>query len=290
MKLIKSFFIAILIISATTCFADPEDDEFTELKLKILDPIVHNFKKGVGSPSERLRRAILAIEEDEGRQFTKNEICDMVRCGDFDDAVDDDSFNKCIAVVGQLGSAIDAGVYAEQYLKLWENKTANCGIYANLVLWAFEFNRVNTIAQGKESRFEMATLAITRPGTGQHVIVLVQGKSGAVFAIDPWIRKVIPFNKVIPSKNFTTKLSTGMRNIALPDSDRIILNFIYSQPYYDAYYVDAGTVWVIQIDRSKKMVEMLHMYDSNMEKFYNTLKNSGFPWWEKSYIEFFPSQ
>jgi hypothetical protein len=282
---IKLFCIALLVVSGTLCFAEQVDIEETELKSTIFTPIISHFAKengGNSSISERLSAAIVQMEVDRKNQFTRNDIDQLIKNGTFKNIVNDEKSIKCMDMIKE-GSNDDTPLdFTTRHLKVWNLKMATCRAYATFVLIAFEFNymiNINLHRNLDSYNFKDARIVSTIEPS-DHSIVLVEGKSGTMFVIDPWARKIIRLDS-----NFT-KLS-AMLSSKLSDDDNKKLNSLYSNPYYDAYYVDARTEWKVNNPGSDKITNLVFTCDTHMRDFYTALKGSFSPW-TKNYSDLFP--
>lgn len=266
MKLVKLILILVSIFGTSICFAT-QAEEIAELQNYVLTPIVENFSKGKGSPSEQLSKAIIAMEVTENRQFTRNHVIDLLNKGVFDAVIKDTPTMLCHNIT-------DTEDFVTKYLEAWKIAIASCGINTNFVLIALEFNQMNRIEQGKLPLFKIV-VKVSAIKPSDHTFVLVEGMSGTMYAVDAWMQKV-----VILSPEFT-KLS-HMKSPLLDFKDIKSLNILFSKPFYDAYYVNAATVWMIDTEKTKKTIDIVTKHNLDMEIFYNTLKHS-FPEWRLPY-------
>lgn len=177
----------------------------------------------------------------------------------------------------------------------WGYKVANCNFYSRMVMTAFAFNLRNHWVQRKQFLFKEAVMVVNKTGTGDHVFVLVEGNSGAMFVVDPWIRQVIQLEDVI-------KLSAFARHpLIVPYPDAKALNSLFSVSYqgtvyYDETYVNENTKWILRRNDSQAIERFVNTYydstskkdnELNMRDIYTYLRGY-FPGWQLEYEELFP--
>src|SRR5579863_3098928 len=289
MKPIKLFFIFVLAVSSTLCFAYTADEEEAELKSAIFTPIVVHFSKENGansSISERLSAAIIKIEVDNKTQFTRDNIVKLIKNGAFSDIANDEQSVKCMDRIKKAGDVDDPTAdFVIRHSDVWSLKMATCRAYAKLVLIAYEFSYLININKNLDLTsypFKDARIISTKKPY-DHSIVLVEGRSGAMFAIDPWAKKLIRLDLLDPA---FVKLS-AMKDSNISNDDNKTLNAIYSKPYYYAYYVAADTEWEVDHANSDRIVTLVFECNAHMRDFYNTLQKS-FPLWTVGYPKLFP--
>jgi hypothetical protein len=253
MEKIRLLFILILAFSSALCFADAKEEE-AELNVAILDPIINHFPED-SSYTRMKSKAILKYEKNKKIQFNKKEAYDYIkekeRSGELTSR---DSDYDCLwDTLDEIDSTNSDG-FAARWGTSWHMNVIQCSGYANLALITFYFNMMNYKIRGEQPMFNGAVFVGARGDTGNHVFILVEGVSGTIFAVDPWIRKVIRLDGFI-------KLSPLLSNpqgavYDLKDPYNGLLNHLFSEEgdngirYYDALYVNAGTKWFLGVKQS----------------------------------------
>lgn len=301
-NLVRLVLCLVLVFSASVCFAGvKEDAEELELNSEILNPINSNFgesaslsrllsikliemkkKRGEARDSDeedsRLDEAESAIESELGltrvsEMHKITDVCEKYAVSVFDPHIDN--------AVGSFAISLSLS---------WHKKIANCNTYTNLVMFAFEFNQMNNTLLGKDSRFEEAVIAETNVD-GNHILVLVQGKSGAMFVVDPWIQQVIKLKNVIKLSEVDHSRPTP------PYLSSFSLSSLFGQRYNDKVYyaeifVDRNTEWNLNLKSTKTIQDFAHINNSDMKSFYESLDGGKpsrkFPVWQLGYDKLVP--
>lgn len=301
-KLIKAFYILILILNATLCFAGADEEE-DRLNSVVLAPILKNYT--ISSSIEGLRHLyIKKAQIAKGRQFSADELDEFLKvlakkppfndyklkCAYEDmrgkwrrDLEHGDSDHENSSDDEYPASA--AEIFSENLRMSWNNKMANCGEYAYLVVIILEFNRMNIIRSKMHRFFEKVVLVHSVRGTGDHVFVLVKGVSGIIFAVDPWLRKV----KRLEGLNDIPSTLIKDEEIFLNKQENLMLNEqLFKDPYYDIFYVNKETQWFFDIQTSAAIENYAHTKANGMKELYNILLNYEYEFgWTKSYNKLF---
>jgi hypothetical protein len=293
MKFIKLFFIVMLILSACVCFAGPVE-EWLWLHDEILVPIQSNFNDS-SSSTKLISMELIRMQKEDGVIINEDNIKQMLSL-----AIENLKNKKKWDPKHFMGNIrnvcgvcnhgqTEAECAADILQTAWQNKISNCGEYADLVMIALEFNRMNYMKnEGKSFIFRNAVYVKAYTGTGDHELVLVEGISGAMFAVDPWIWKVEKLD------NFP-KLSE-IKYVNLNDSANQKLNSLFGElyngkKYYDVKYVNESTMWVLHRERSQDTQRYVSNYDPGMKVFYETPRSDGRPKfrsWTTKYDELVP--
>jgi hypothetical protein len=274
MKLVKIFFITTLVFLNAMCAAEATT---------ILAPIMSHFSEA-SSKAKLLSKRIIEQQKVKGKQFEKKDVDDFIAAlKEKEPDFFDDMFAQCMR---NVTGATYSETYAKAYKNAWNMKVANCGGYAFFVLIAFEFNKMNVLAQdGKKPIFKTARLVMAT-ANGDHALVLVEGNSGRVFAVDPWMGVV----KKLSTRFAGLDLSRIPidQSVDLNPEENQQLNLLFSEPFYDVEFVNKDTEWEIEGDKYKIIYEVAHKYDTNMESFYNTLRPNFQKQWIFEYAKLFP--
>jgi len=185
-----------------------------------------------------------------------------------------------------------ATTFAKSQLLAWQLKVSNCLEYSNLAMLAFEFNKMNNILLGKPLNFKEALFINTMNNTGDHIFVLIEGKSGTIFALDPWSRTVVELDPAFINLFSIKPDSDNM--IQIPETLNKKLNLLYKDTYYDVLHVREATKWYLDVGYSKKVQGFAHENNNDIKDFYNALRPVGdrpkFPQWILDYDELLPEQ
>src|SRR6185437_560192 len=282
MRLIKSFFIAVLVISTTACFATVEE-EAAELESAIYNPIVKKFPDKESSWSRFLSLGILEKENSAGKQFSFEEAGDAA-----EEIVNKPPLNnkvvKCvIKQASEYSGKTNGEMLRNMITTAWTNQLASCGNFAYMVLVAYAFNEMNNKVLSKPQYFTQAMIIKTTKGTGDHSFVLIKGKSGAIFIVDPWSQKlgVLDIFNKWPDQ-------TALLN----NKDELNKLFKYTfngeDYYYDILYVNPNTTtWEFDSISTNWVLEAVTTKNPHMKRLYDLLKIKNFPLWVNSYDELF---
>jgi hypothetical protein len=283
--------------SASVCFANALQEEL-ELNSEILVPIINNFNNSSSFTRlvsleliEMQRSNKIMVDPNKRDIQLYQKAAQQVRSNpSLRGAVEGVLSNCRVCLPGQTAG----GCFADAHQYYWTQKASSCAEYAELVMIAFEFNLMNYVALGKaqEWPFKEAVFVKTSPDTGDHGFVLVEGVSGAVFAIDPWIWRVVRlynFPKLSDIKGVFVNLADVDKTINLNQ----ILNSLFASPYkgkvlYDGWYVYKNTEWILDRYSFQKIQNYAHEYNPYMKIFYDTPKSDNLPKfrrWTKKYDE-----
>lgn len=279
-NLIKLLFICTLVLSYVVCYAG-EADELAELQTAILIPITKNFNED-SSLTKKMSKAIINQEIATKTHYKKEQIMavihGIIRGGLREEDVD--AYAREVSEVCEIEPTVNKLI--NKYVKSWVWKKSNCVNYANFVIVAFEFNQMNKqITRGEKLLFREARYVETYGNTGMHVFVLVEGVSGTIFAVDPWIHKIVPlpvFPKLSAIHEPIYELS-GAENAQL---SRLfgVMDKASGEVYYDVKYVNFDTKW--RINATKEPLCLVHKLSPEVQVFYNTFQGN-FPLWKHEY-------
>lgn len=285
MKLARLIFTVMMLFTSTVCFAGADEEE-KELNATILTPILEHFPE-TSSIRKVLSNKIIAQEIIAKKQFSEYE-AERISSKLMKNDPQLISMNaKCEAEGSDIDDENDS-VYEEvlnqELLSTWHKKSLNCGTYSALVLTIFEFNQRNQAIQRKHVAFKAARIILSLDSTGDHAFVLIEGISGTMFVVDPWIRKVIRL-----SPKFAHIIPLTYKVVNLNDVQNLEINSFFSKPYYDMIHVIDKTRWTIDNENSANIFDAIHTYNKPMKKLYNTLKPN-FPLWSLGYKDMFPQK
>jgi hypothetical protein len=167
--------------------------------------------------------------------------------------------------------------------------SANCAAQMRFTVMALKFNWMNKKRLNQPLMFKKMVVVQADPKTGDHLFVLVEGKDGTIFAVDPWFRKV---KKV----DGATKLSDiASDEMISPYPKPELLTNLFAEfddngkVYYDQIYVSEKTQWRLRWDITIGFETLANTYDpapkqahqvgdlnyiAHMEDIYNMLKNN----------------
>jgi hypothetical protein len=317
-KFVKLACVVAILLSTSICYAGKEEDaaaEEAQLNSEILAPITNHFSDS-DSYSRLYSLALIKLQQDKygkirdaTRKTITDEATEMVDtelskdceksklCSQFENRKNEMKYveNMCgkYYYVANEGS-MDA--FTSSLSLAWGHNIVTCNFYTRMVLTAFFFNQMNNLRQGKPWLFKKAEAVRTAPKTGEHVFVLIEGKSGAMFAVDPWIRKVVRLNGV-------TRLSKipyeAHEDYPYENSEELNILFAHLHKgiaYYDEKYVSQKTKWTIEVGLSDQINGFVHLQDNGpqrkgilrMRDLYMYLYPK-FPSWNLGYDELFPT-
>jgi len=326
-KLTKLICIVALLFSVPTCFAGEKEKaaELAALKSDILDPIidpitgnpptVDNPPAASSSYSRLLSLKMIEIQKARRKKITDKHDMELVE-KTAEEAIRADigaarfqEIQKGYAACSKFYEDIARGsqeAFARYLAEAWIYKNTPCYFYTYMTLTAFMFNHKNSLVpgNGKPWLFKQIVTVMTTPETGDHRLVLVEGKSGTVFVIDPWFPKIEELNGVTklseipyyPSNNAYYPNSEALNNL-FGDSDSGIT-------YFDEKYVNEKTKWVVlwqdvrlfdkwfnedfgtNVDISKSLKENKKI-TVHMEDIYNAFRYD-FPAWQADYKDLYP--
>jgi|GEM_PF-2530169 len=285
-KLVKLLFLVTLVFIANVGFATGDEalrnammvngeklapGEELELLNTLLSPITTNFTDK-SSLTKLLSNKIIESQINAKRAFTIDAIGELVEKVKADPEFNDENRKVIDDAISCTSGSSKSELFARKYIKNWQNSVANCRDYVDLVLIAFNFNMMNIKAQGKIPRFQGAVYIKTIGDTGDHGLVLVQGKSGYVFVVDPWLRKII--NLGPDFFEFLTDMDNEKLNV-LPDAYNLLLNRQLGtfdkdtkKTYYDVLYVGPKTKWTLDRVHTSLLYTIAHTRDDYMQAFY----------------------
>lgn len=275
-NVVRLFSIIIFILLIPTCLANAIEDEERELNLTLLRPIIDHFSES-NSYSKIMSNKILEHEIATKTQLNRAQVAILKKQILKEHPFTDDTLRCIHKTVHRIKGKTLSEEIAKSYLNVWLMKSVKCSDYAELVLIAFEFNRMNNIIIGRPLHFKTAVLIIANTDTGDHSFVLVEGNSGAVFAVDPWARRV---TRLYP--NFIKLSNIADKIYKLGDNDNYQLNLLFGQPYYDVRYVNYDTKWLLKEEHSQLIRDISLKRNDYMQILYETLQPS-FPQWELGY-------
>lgn len=267
-------YIAILMISSSMCFAG-QKEEYDELRYNVLEPITAHFgdssslTKLISSEMIEMQKSGWKIKNPKATSIDmRNEARAAVRTkigGARFDEMDKTIPGFCKQYTERPfhGSKQEwvKDVLATVISVAWDYKVANCEAYIRIVLLALNFNRLNN-AQLYSSLFKEAAVVKAKPPS-DHYFVLVEGKSGTMFAVDPWIGQVTILDGV-------TKLSAITANPLIKDYPPKTLNKLNKLfessddngvAYYDEIYVGKTTQWILRRDIPIGYEQFVYTYD-----------------------------
>ncbi|MCC2625148.1 MAG: hypothetical protein K0R14_1021 [Burkholderiales bacterium] len=300
MKKIKLLFIIVLIFSSMMCFATIEEDaaaEETELREAVLNPIINHFPVK-SSYTWRVSQAILEQEKSEKRQFDIDKAKEYLRELSEMPGFKDTDYNCIWKEITEMGDR-DINGFVARTILAWQTKVIQCGGYADLAMLTFNFNMMNYKAQGISPIFKEAVYAVVVKDTGDHVLILVEGRSGTMFAVDPWIRNVIKLPNFPGLSNIN--FSNGKYYLKPQENKQLSSLFASADEngklYYDVMFVDKYSNWVLDrmyslkiscVARSggpiKTMYEDLNLANAQFPK-----RVPWFPRWQLDYDRLIPS-
>ncbi len=276
MKNIKLWLIVVLVFLSAMCFATKEEDiaaEEKELNEAILAPIVGHFPAS-SSYTWRISEAIIRYERSNKKEFSKYEASNYVEkllatpeFKDIDKAVCD---WRAISKI----DARDVNGFVAKLRLTWRMGIIQCGGYADLAMLTFNFNMMNYQARGVKPIFKSAVFVVALRNNGDHAFILVEGDSGTVFAVDPWVRldkDMSPRSGMVERLPGFPKLSTitswngGVYRLSQEDNDRLNNLFGYKENgklYYDGMYVTKHTEWILDRATADKIGCMIKSGDA----------------------------
>jgi hypothetical protein len=256
MKKIKLLFIFVVAFSSALCFADAKEEE-AELNVAILDPIINHFPED-SSYTRRMSKALIKWEIDNNIQLkpaaAKNKAQELSKTSPFNNT----DYSCAWSAMDKI-DIYDVDGFAAKYLSAWHMGIIQCSGYAHLALITFYFNMMNYTIQNKKQIFKKAALVGTTKSSGNHIFMLVEGDSGTMFAVDPWIREVKKLSGFTKLSDF----SWGV--VYLKPNDNILLRRLFGvadqngKLYFDEIYVNENTDWYLELDVATKIRCMAEM-------------------------------
>jgi hypothetical protein len=273
-KLNKLILVTALVFINTLCFAEAKEED-NELNYAILGPIITHFTDA-SSYTRQMSKEIIKYQTS---NKIKLDLKGTMALGDelAKKAPFNDDKYKCIRDKIDSMEETNSTLIAKRYLTAWTYKVEQCVGYANLALIAFEFNRMNSIVNSDKSFLFKYAVLVKAKKNGDHRLLLVEGNSGTMFAVDPWIREVrqlYNFTKLSDAKPLNTDDYKQLNSLYGVVADGVI--------YYDVFYVDGNTEWELRPTTSKNILDNMQTFDFEMENLYNTLY---FPRWTTKYAK-----
>lgn len=295
--LAKIVFASVLLVLNSVCFADALEEEL-ELNSDILVPIICHFNDS-SSLTKCVSTKLIDQQKKDKMLLNRFEVLSIysnVAASLKDYGVKLDAIREASACPKGDKNQLTASGLANSLKLAWELKVSNCGEYSLLVMIIFEFNRMNNYLLGKPLNFKEAMFVTTKGKTGDHVFVLIEGLSGTMFAVDPWIWKVTKLEPSFMKLPDIHKGNHSLDTIDIPAQLNQKINQLYgsnskASTYYDMIYLQANTKWNLDITRSKKIYDLIHEQNKEMKELYDTLRFSDrlrFPQWVMEYDELFP--
>lgn len=310
-NIFRLIYIAILLLSAPMCFAG-ETEEEVELNSKVLVPITKYFSES-SSLSRLVSLGMIEAQKKDGQiknateaelKHTQilNEVIGNLDAKRLKEIAETKDVCKKYLTNAIIGNSTDS--YAAFLSNSWAHKAATCDFYTRMVITAFAFNEMNDkILKTKLKQpllFKKIAMIQTAPGTGDHMFVIVEGNSGTMFAVDPWIHKVVKLNDFTKLSSMPDK---ELYEINLSDANQLNALFGHeykSKIYYDEYFVGKNTKWLLNRKFNKHAEDFVYNYDNRphskvnplkdnfltMKDIYNYLRHN-FPGWQLEYDELF---
>ncbi|MCC2624323.1 MAG: hypothetical protein K0R14_196 [Burkholderiales bacterium] len=283
-NLVKLIFIATLVFSSSVCLAG-KVEEMNELKNNILEPIITHFSDS-SSMSRLTSLKLIEMQKADGK-FQNLDTNALTHKRTI-------AMEKVYKEIGkdQYERLAKVAIFCKKYTDrpftgtpeestkdflltfvsvAWQNNFASCNIYARTVLLAIAFNNLNNVKQGKSLLFREAAAVQTESGFGDHSFVVVEGMSGTMYAIDPWIRevKILYGAKKLSDIPFIPPFIYSFTD----DNQNKILNKLFRVEgedkntwYYDEVYVREDTKWRLRRDMSLSYQLLANNYDPDPDK------------------------
>jgi|SRR6185437_61570 len=321
----RIFFVIILLFFSSWCFAITEQEkmiakEEAELNNEIIRPIAERFDEKssfTGLISEEMIRMqenglvfdstnkeIRAMEVIQAKEIAKRTIYKEIGEKRYKEMsitmpeICEKFSNRSVSDPPFYGSheKFHKDIVAKYLDAALRYNSANCAIQMRMAVVILEFNRINKIRLNQPLLFDQVVVVRATPKYGDHWFVLVQGKSGTVFAVDPWFRKVIKLKGAPKLSEITTDLYPNHKLLTSLFAVRY-----NGKEYYDEAYVREDTQWSLRrdiatayndfVDTDDPAPESPHKvsdlnYIAHMEDIYNMLiKNMKFANWPAKYNE-----
>jgi hypothetical protein len=254
-------------------------EEFSRLQF-ILGQIAKNFDISK-SHSKIISNKIIQEEIKKKKQFTTEEAIHFLDLNQLvsDELTDLDFKVNLLGMFAPIVSSKDATLIASKLTRSWHQKTIGSNEYALLILNAIAFDSMNQTLENVNHRswFKMARLVFTKPKTGDHILVLVEGISGNIYVMDPWINKVVKLpNNFTNLSQLEKELSITIPHVdfyPLSPNDNYMLNNIFPQykdgmRYYDVVYINHDTKWGVEVDISQIMCNAALVNNNEMKLWY----------------------
>jgi hypothetical protein len=275
-NVIRSLFLVILVFSTNICFAG-EKEEADELEKNLLIPIVTHFAGSKGSVTDQVSSIIMDKQKLEKRQFTREDIQKLQAAGVFGELTD----SECSKGIRDSRNVINIKNFVEAYKMSWGNKDARCGRLAVFTLMAFEFNVLSN--PEIKANFRSIRIVAAMARTGDHATILVEGKSGITFVVDPWIKSIAKLPPTFPLLSSLTSFNTMfMREEYIKP-----INLLFSIPYYDVVHVNYDTIWRVEDEESDEILDMIRRRNLDIQQLYDYLRPSFRQW--KTYDQILPA-
>jgi hypothetical protein len=303
--LVRFFFVIVLGLSSTICFAGGKE-EYTWLSNDLMVPFVVNFNDSSALTRLMSIKLIKYQKENLKRQLNRAEALSIMETTllNREKPFDDDKRNSLMKDIRKCGKqAGGASGLATVVHMSWQNKASNCNEYAKSVMIALEFAQMNSIASGNGPIFKTAVVVGTYEeiysytsgleiALNDHTFVLVEGLSGAMFAIDPWIWQVVKLDNFAKLSSIDPQITDLEKASSKSINLNLELNQIFSRQnggYYDVIYVNSDTKWQLERKFSQNILNNVHTRNEDMRNLYDNVLMPKFHW-AKTYDQLFPAK
>ncbi|MCC2644237.1 MAG: hypothetical protein K0R94_15 [Burkholderiales bacterium] len=288
-KIMKLFLLSALFSITSLCFATQADDEEFELRQQILNPIFEHFQSNpLHAPGKLRAEQLINKQIEEKTKYDYNSLEKVPWDTNVKNAYQKlEDIHKERRIGVNLNELVSSKFFAEGAKTAWDMKSGTCNDYADLVKIIFEFNILNDEENDTPSFFTKAIYIKAEadegrhtPTSGNHVFILIQGKSGTLFAVDAFENQIkrLRTNFLDTIKDEEDKDGRGVK--LSPEVSKKVTELFSQDGVYDILYIRPKTQWLVTPLFSKLRRNQIRTYDPSMAKLYKSLQSQFKGWFD----------